>query len=164
MYLVSMWLCTFSRNQSSSEATAPAPAADNNSLLPDSSSVSVVMLKESLMEDEVLYNYISVAGLINVCEKYIVTDVFEQLTSKIESENMIILRGPKGCGKSLSLITLLNHIQLQKNVLYITANTLKLYNKGVIVKRYFKNILKTELPQSLCDFANFFLYDFQRFL
>ena len=159
MYLVSMWLCTFSRNQGSSEATAPAPAADNNSLLPDSSSVSVVMLKESLMEDEVLYNYISVAGLINVCEKYIVTDVFEQLTSKIESENMIILRGPKGCGKSLSLITLLNHIRLQKNVLYITANTLKLY-KNVIVKRYFKNILKTELPQSLCDFANFFLYDF----
>ena len=84
---------------------------------------------------------------------------FKQLTSKIESENMIILKGPKGCRKTLSLITLLNHIQLQKNVLYITANTLKSYKK-VIVKRYFKNILKTELPQSWCDFANFFLFDF----
>lgn len=39
----------FSRNQGSF-ADVPAPAADNNSLLSDSSSVSVLMLKESLMK------------------------------------------------------------------------------------------------------------------
>ena len=156
----------FSRNHGSFEAAVPAPAADNNSLLPDSSSVSVLMLKESLMKDKVLYNYISIAGSINLCEKYIMTDVFKQLTSKIESENLIILKGPKGCGKSLiNLVALLNHIHLQKNVLYITANTLKLYNKDKGVKLYLKTILKKigpdfKLPQSLCDFANFFLYDF----
>ena len=155
----------FSRNHGSCEAAVPAPAADNNSLLPGSSSVSVLMLKESLMKDKVLYDYISTAGSINLCEKYIMTDVFKQLTSKIESENLIILRGTKVCGKSLNLVALLNHIHLQKNVLYITANTLKLYNKDKGVKIYLKTILKQigpdfKLPQSLCDFANFFLYDF----
>ena len=132
----------FSRNHGSCESAVPAPAADNNSLLPGSSSVSVLMLKESLMKDKVLYDYISTAGSTNLCEKYIMTDVFKQLTSKIESENLIILRGPKVCGKSLNLVALLNHIHLLKNVLYITANTLKLYNKDKGVKIYLKTILK----------------------
>lgn len=108
-----------------------------------------------------MYDYISIAGSINVCEKYIITDAFKQLTCKIESEN---LRGPKGCGKSLNLVALLNHIHFKKSVIYYCEN-FKIVHQGwkceLLLENHFeKNWTRFQTFTVFVWFCKLFLYNF----
>ena len=67
---------------------------------------TVCNIKEIIREsDQVLYNYISLICCTRVPQDYIITEDFLMLKTKIDSgKQRIILRGAKGCGKSVGLV------------------------------------------------------------
>lgn len=77
-----------------------------------------------------LHPYIITLGINYLTETYIVTDDYKQLFEMLASENRIILKGPKGCGKSLLLLKLLSDLmEREEQILYFNANTLTLFSE-----------------------------------
>lgn len=82
--------------------------------------------------------------------------------SPIESwAKKAILRGPKRCGGSVSLVALLTHLY-DKKVLYVTADTLRDYKQNLVqtqLKSFFKDIgpeqEELQLSTSMEEFPDF---------
>ena len=64
--------------------------------------------------------------------QYIITDDYKSVLEELLREPKIILKGPKGCGKSLLLLKLFSDfIREDKQILYLSARTLnKISVKG----------------------------------
>ena len=92
----------------------------------------------------------TIAGRTHIPEKYIETHTYQNLKKKAKTMNeRIILTGPKGCGKSLCQVALLNELlHDQKNVMYLTTTILNRYDNMDLVKEYLLKKLKDfELPE-----------------
>ena len=84
-----------------------------------------------------LHTYIKTLGCNDLTQTYILTGDYKRLCQNLNSEEKLILRGPKGCGKSLLLLKLLSDlIKKKEQVLYFRANTLK---KLSLIKPYLQN-------------------------
>ena len=86
---------------------------------------------QSLYEEfpQHLHDYILTIGRNRLPTQYIITDDYKSVSEALQSEKRIILKGPKGCGKSLLLLKLLsNLIQKDEQILYLSARTLERIN------------------------------------
>ena len=91
-------------------------------------SIEVISLCDELHKYHLLH-YVKSTGFINVPSTYLVASAFRELKDRMSKEidSGLLLVGPKGCGKSISLIALLVFLKSLKKgtVVYLSSWILK---------------------------------------
>ena len=103
-----------------------------------------------LAQNKTLRAYLEIGGNVNVCDKFLITEDYLKLAKVIfdaEIHHRVLVVGPKGMGKSMSIVNLLVQLSSDedKPVLYLSTITLKSLSHRS-VKDYNEDIIKKALP------------------
>ena len=79
--------------------------------------------------DDKLFNLITIYNRTNLPERFLETENYKDLKAKFPEKQRILLKGPKGCGKSTSLIAVLNDFK-SSVILYVTSTILNSCKKA----------------------------------
>jgi len=92
-----------------------------------------------------LRHYVLTLGRNNSPSQYIITDDYKSVLEELLREPKIILKGPKGCGKSLLLLKLFSDfIREDKQILYLSARTLNIISVKGSMKYFEGSFLQLE--------------------
>lgn len=98
----------------------------------------VIPLQAELTKNKVLHEYVLAGAGVPDCTNFIETKAFHKLktmTLDDKTNDPILLLGPKGCGKTLSLVALLTILlNVRKSALYLTSKTLRSIHTYTILK------------------------------
>ena len=94
--------------------------------------VDIIPLTGMLAQNQTLRAYLEIGGNVNVCDKFLITEDYLKLAKVVFDEEIhhrVLVVGPKGTGKSMSIVNLLVQLSSDedKPVLYLSTITLKAY-------------------------------------
>ena len=100
-----------------------------------------------LAQNQTLRAYLKIGGNVNVCDKFLITEDYLKLAKVVFDEEIhhrVLVVGPKGMGKSMSIVNLL--VQLSSDEEYLSTITLKSLSH-LSVKDYNEDIIKKKHGQ-----------------
>ena len=98
---------------------------------------------QKMMDKDGLSVYLISCGRNHQCAQYIITEDFEELSEKMKGYRLILLQGPKGCGKSTMLIAMyLTMVNTDNKCLYLSSEILRMMgSKSYGTSSYFNGFV-----------------------
>ena len=137
--------------------------------------MQIIPLQDMMDKDGSNVYFIS-CGRNHQCSQYLITANFQELREKMNDHRLILLQGPKGCGKSTMLIAMyMTLVNASSKCIYLSSEVLRMMgSESHGVRSYFKEFISENasisgitllesLDKSIDDFVSAFCGYLQNF-